>query len=125
MATAAAASGIILVLMLWASGQTGFNEAFYGGITIGLGLVSTAALMSERLAPSASGWRWFPSFSVQPGVSKFWLGLPRRHPVKSERVYNQPFTVKEFVTGKAGWYVYAAMGMATCGLLFLCLSRLS
>lgn len=44
--------------------------------------------------------------------------------MQGERRYNQPFTLREFMTGKAGWYVYAAMGMAACGLLFACLAML-
>lgn len=41
---------------------------------------------------------------------------------KGERAYNQCFTLREFVSGKAGWYVYAAMAMSGCGLLFACLA---
>ena len=44
--------------------------------------------------------------------------------MKGERGYNQPFTLREFAKGKAGRYVYAAMGMAACGLLFACLAML-
>lgn len=54
---ATTASGILLVLtmLLWASEETGFNEAFYGAIAVGIGLSSIAALLSRRLAPVGVG----------------------------------------------------------------------
>ena len=56
LATTTAGSGTLLVLtMLWAAEEAGFNQGFYGAITIGLGLTSIAALLSERLAPVGFG----------------------------------------------------------------------
>ena len=70
----------------------------------------------ERVCPSCCS-------SILPSVCQNrGCGLLGRFPVKGERVYNQRFTLHQFVRGKAGWYVYAAMAMAACGLLFACLA---
>ena len=42
--------------------------------------------------------------------------------MRRNRPYNQPFTLREFVAGKAGWYVYVAMAFAACGLVFASLA---
>lgn len=56
LAAAIAGSGILLAsLMFCAADAASFNESFYAGITIMLGLVSIAALLSARLSPVGFG----------------------------------------------------------------------